>query len=369
VASHSYSPLWQLVLTRIRLFLREPAAVFWTYGFPLIMAMALGIAFRDNPAEQITVDLIPLPLGDAGTAPKAGSRRPGEGASSEGPIEQALSADKRFVVHRSSEQAWRKRLQSGKTDLVIEPTPGQNTPYKLWDEPHRAESRLARYAVEAALLRASGSQADEPPVEHLANPGSRYIDFLLPGLIGMNLMGGGLWGVGFVVVDMRVRKLLKRFLATPMRRSDFLLAIMFSRLAFTLIDIVILLVFGYLAFGVQCQGSYAAFFAAVLLGGFGFAGIGLLVASRAETIETVSGLMNLVMLPMWILSGVFFSSERFPEVVQPAINLLPLTALNQMLRGIMLEGQSLAALWPQMAILTAYGAITFVIALRIFRWR
>jgi ABC-type multidrug transport system permease subunit len=191
----------------------------------------------------------------------------------------------------------------------------------------------------------------------------------VPGLIGMSLMGGGIWAVGFAIVDMRIRKLLKRFLATPMRRSHFLLAIMLSRLAFTLIDIVILLVFGYFAFGVQCQGSYAAFFAAVLLGGFSFAGIGLLVASRAQTIETVSGLMNLVMLPMWILSGVFFSSERFPEVVQPVINLLPLTALNQLLRGIMLEGQSLALLWPQMAILAAYGAITFLIALRIFRWR
>jgi ABC-type polysaccharide/polyol phosphate export permease len=144
---------------------------------------------------------------------------------------------------------------------------------------------------------------------------------------------------------------------------------MFSRLLFTVVDVVILLIFGYLMFGVRCQGSYLDLTVAVLLGGASFAGIGLFVASRAQTVETVSGLMNLVMLPMWILSGVFFSSERFPEIAQPLINLLPLTALNQLLRGIMLEGKSIADLWPQVAIMAAYGVLTFAIALRIFRWR
>jgi ABC-type multidrug transport system permease subunit len=182
-------------------------------------------------------------------------------------------------------------------------------------------------------------------------------------------MGGGMWGVGFVVVDMRVRKLLKRFLATPMRRSDFLLALMGSRLMFTLADVVILLVFGYFAFGVQNQGNILELAGVVLLGGAAFAGIGLLVASRAQTLETVSGLMNLVILPMWVFSGVFFSSERFPESVQPLINLLPLTPLNQMLRGIMLEGKSIAAMWPQATILGVYAVSSFAIALRIFRWR
>jgi ABC-type multidrug transport system permease subunit len=229
---------------------------------------------------------------------------------------------------------------------------------------------LARNATDDYLQRHAGRRdvvatADQPVTE----PGGRYIDFLIPGLIGMGLMGGGLWGVGFVLVDMRVRKLLKRFLATPMRRSHFLLAVMLSRLFFTLTDIVVLLIFGYLMFGVRCQGNYLELTIAVLLGGASFAGIGLLVASRAQTVETVSGLMNLVMLPMWILSGVFFSSERFPEAVQPLINLLPLTALNQLLRGIMLEGKSLAALWPQLAILASYGVGTFAVALRVFRWK
>jgi ABC-2 type transport system permease protein len=353
---HKYRPLVQLVLSRLRLFLREPAAVFWVYGFPIVMLLALGIAFRENPTEIIAVDVV-LQEGVAYRGPVAGG------------IGERLAADSRFKVTIHPKEDWRKRLQAGKTDLVIELTPGKTPHYQLWDEPHRTESRLARYAVESVLLRPQDSRAAAAQVQHLQKPGSRYIDFLLPGMIGMNLMGGGLWGIGFVVVDMRVRKLLKRFLATPMRRSDFLMAIMLSRLLFTLIDVVILLAFGYVVFGVQCQGNYLELTLAVLLGGFSFAGIGLLVASRAQTVETISGLMNLVMLPMWILSGVFFSSERFPEAVQPLINLLPLTALNQLLRGIILEGQSLVTLWPQVAILAGYGVGTFAIALKIFRWK
>ena len=387
MAKRDYWPLWQLTISRMRIFYREPAAVFWVYGFPLIMAGALGVAFRDNPKEQIAVDVVEgsgfgvqgsekqepgvrgQETGDRDQEPE-NSKPEIQNLKSIQAISERLAKDSRFRVTTSPAEDWRKRLQAGKTDLVIEVlAESTGRGFQLWDEPHRTESRLARYAVEAALLNAKESASALPEVKHLEQAGSRYIDFLLPGLIGMNLMGGGMWGVGFVLVDMRVRKLLKRFLATPMRRSDFLLAVMLSRLFFTLTDIVILLVFGYLMFEVRCQGDYVSLGAVVLLGGAAFAGIGLLVASRVETIETVSGVMNLVMLPMWILSGVFFSSERFPSEVQPLINALPLTALNQALRGIMLEGKSLAALWPQIGVLGAYAAGTFAVALRIFRWR
>jgi ABC-type multidrug transport system permease subunit len=359
MAGRKYSPLGQLILTRLREFVRRPEAIFWVYGFPLLMILSLGIAFRDDPHEEIAVDVVE---GSGFGVQGSGS------AIDSAELTQRLAADKRFKVTTSPAEDWHKRLQAGKTDLVIE-FDSSNGTFQVWDEPRRAESRLARYAVEAALLRSQGSPSNQFEAKHLEQAGSRYIDFLLPGMIGMGLMGGGLWGVGFVVVDMRVRKLLKRFLATPMRRSDFLLGVMLSRLLFTLADVVVLMVFGYFVFGVRCQGSYLDLTGAVVLGGASFAGIGLLVASRAQTIETVSGLMNLVMLPMWVLSGVFFSSERFPEAAQPFINLLPLTALNQALRGIILEGKSLLALWPQCALLAAYCVGTFALALRVFRWR
>jgi ABC-2 type transport system permease protein len=185
----------------------------------------------------------------------------------------------------------------------------------------------------------------------------------------MNLMGGGLFGVGFVIVDMRVRKLLKRFMATPMRRSDFLLSIMLSRLLFTLPEVILVLTFGYLAFDVGVHGSLAALLFLIFLGGASFGGLGLLMASRAKTIETISGLINLAMMPMWLLSGVFFSSERYPDIMQPFIKALPLTALNDAMRAVMLEGKSLIDVWSQMAILAAWGGVSYAIALRCFRWR
>jgi ABC-type multidrug transport system permease subunit len=344
-----YSPLWELTLARLREFYREPAAVFWVYVFPLILAAALGFAFRERPVEQIKVDV----REDVGSPAAVAA------------LKEMLAANERIVVNGVTGDERTKRLRSGKTDLVIAPTADGG--FELWDEPNRSETVLARYAVEAALFKQpSGPRTEE---RHLEETGNRYIDFLVPGLLGMNLMGGGLWGVGFVLADMRVRKLLKRFLATPMRRSDFLVSVMLSRMVFTIPEVLVLLLFGWLVFGVKNQGSLGALVFLIVFGAASFSGLGLLVASRAKTIETVSGLMNLVMLPMWLLSGVFFSSERFGETMQPFIKALPLTAMNDALRGVMLEGKSLTELTFELGVLAAWGFIPFAIALKIFRWR
>jgi ABC-2 type transport system permease protein len=181
-------------------------------------------------------------------------------------------------------------------------------------------------------------------------------------------MSGGMWGIGFVIVEMRTKKLLKRMIATPMRRSDFMLAMFASRLVFMITEVVLLLIFGRLAFGMIIQGSIVGIVMVAFIGCMSFAGIGLLVASRAQKVETVSGLMNLVMLPMYVLSGVFFSAERFPQVLQPFIQSLPLTALNDSLRAVILEGRSLASQAVEMTIMAAWGVTGYLLALRLFRW-
>ncbi|HEX4611319.1 MAG TPA: ABC transporter permease [Urbifossiella sp.] len=348
------TPFWQLTLARLRTFFREPAAVFWVYGFPLGLALKLGAAFQNRPVEHIRVDVrTDGPFGPAAAAALA----------------DALRADPRLAVTPNDDATARTRLRTAKTDLVV--TPGSDpvsAPEYLFD-PTRPEGLLARNATDSTLVRRRVPDYPPPAEKVLDEPGGRYIDFLIPGLLGINLLGGGLWGVGFVVVDMRVRKLLKRFLATPMRRSDFLLSLMVSRVIFTLIEIVLLLSFSYLVFGIRVRGDVTAFATLVVLGGVCFAGIGLLVASRAQTIETVSGLMNAVMLPMYLLSGVFFSSARFPTEIQPLIQLLPLTALNDGLREVMNDGAGWAALGRPVAVLTAWGGVSFAIAFRYFRWR
>ncbi|MBI1916448.1 MAG: ABC transporter permease [Planctomycetes bacterium] len=361
VSARRYWPLGQLVLARLREFWREPEAVFWVYGFPVLMTVVLGIAFRNKPVERVHVDVAE-----------------GPGAPS---VKEMLKNDKeeRFEAEIHDVDSCRQRLRTGKVELVVVPASsaegsstgkGSQRRYEYLFVPGRPESRLARSEVDSLLQDKAGRKdAAEVKEEKVDEPGGRYIDFLVPGLLGMGLMGGGLWGVGFVTVDMRIRKLLKRFLATPMRRADFLAALMISRLIFMVPEVLILLVFARLAFGVTIAGSLVAVVVLILLGAVSFAGIGLLVASRARTIEAVSGLMNLIMLPMWLFSGVFFSSERFPDWLQGFIWVLPLTPLNNALRAVMLDGMSLASQWAEMALLAGWGLVTFVLALRWFRWR
>ncbi|MFY9979135.1 MAG: ABC transporter permease, partial [Candidatus Sulfotelmatobacter sp.] len=302
---------------------REPEVVFWVFVFPLLLAVGLGVAFREKPAETSPVAIVA-----------------GAGAQPTQSLLQHSSQHGSFKVEIQDTAAARKGFRLGKYDLVIEPNPAGGVTY-LYD-PARPESVLARAEVNDALQAAAGRKDVIATSEVTSSePGSRYIDFLIPGLLGMNLMNSGMWGIGFALVDMRQRKLLKRFVGTPMRRGDFLLALISSRLVLMIIEIGLLLTLGVLFFHMRVLGSI---FTIILIGTVGalcFGGVGLLTASRAQKIESVSGLMNLVMMPMWIFSGVFFSYERFPAVVQPLIKALPLTALNDALRASILEGAPL----------------------------
>ncbi|MDY3553109.1 ABC transporter permease [Gemmata sp. JC717] len=347
------SPLWQLTLARFREFYREPAALFWVYGFPLILAFVLGLAFSEKPVPAANVDVVADPR-----HPEVTEK-----------LRIGLSSDPGVKVEVLDDPVARKRLRTSKTDAVVIPRPETASGYEYLFDATRSESVLARNAADRALLRAAHPTPNPPVETATTEPGGRYIDFLIPGLLGMNLLGGGLFGVGFAVGDLRVRKLLKRFQATPMRRSDFMLSLMISRLVFTLIDIGLLLGFAYLAFGVKVRGNPLVFVGLIALGGASFAGIGLLLGSRARTMETIAGLVNAVMLPMYVLSGVFFSSARFPEGMQWFVQLLPLTALNDALRAVMNDGAGWEALPYPLLVLGVWGVLSFALALRIFRWR
>jgi ABC-type multidrug transport system permease subunit len=348
------NPLVQLTLTRFREFYREPVAIFWVYGFPLILAVILGLAFQNRPVERIPVDV----RSDGPGGPAAAER-----------AADALRGDGRLKVTVSDGTVAANRLRTAKTDLVVVPGADPAAAGEYVYDPNRVEAVLARAAADNVLLRLRTPGLPAATLTEVSEPGSRYIDFLIPGLLGINLMGGGLFGVGFQIVNLRVRKLLKRFLATPMRRSDFLLSLAFSRLVFTLIELVLLLTFAWLTFGVKVRGSPAAFAALVLLGAVSFSGLGLLVASRAQTLETVSGLVNALMLPMYMLSGVFFAWQRFPEAVHPFIRALPLTALIDGLRAVMNDGGGFEAIAGPAAVLAVWGVVSFALAVRLFRWR
>jgi ABC-type multidrug transport system permease subunit len=340
-----------LLWARILELKREPEVVFWVFIFPLLLAAGLGIAFRNKPADITSVVVID-----------------GSGARKTLAMLQSASVKKSAVRATVLDRAAAlKAFHFGKFDLAIEANPDGS--YTYYYDPARPESVLSRAEIDSTLQTAAGRKdALTTSAQSSSEPGSRYIDFLIPGLLGMNLMNSGMWGVGFALVEMRQRKLLKRFVATPMRRSDFLLALTSSRLILMVIEVGLLLGFGVLVFHMPLQGSIVSVILLGSLGAVTFGGVGLLTACRAQKIESVSGLINLVMMPMWIFSGVFFSYDRFPAIAHPFIKALPLTALNDALRATIIEGATLGSQSGRLLVLAVWGGVSFILALRWFRW-
>src|SRR5580693_2090329 len=341
---------WHLLMARMLELKREPEVVFWVFVFPLLLALGLGIAFRNKPGDAVSVAIVRSTGSEQAQALLARSPQ-----------------HEMFKIQVLDTEDARKGFRLGKFDLVIEPDGKGGFTYRY--DPARPESVLAKAQTNEALQAAAGRKdAVLTTTVTSSEPGSRYIDFLIPGLLGMNLMNSGMWGIGFALVDMRQRKLLKRFVGTPMRRGDFLLALASSRLILMIIEVGLLLVFGVLFFHMRVLGSIGSIALIAAIGSLTFGGVGLLTASRAQKIESVSGLINLVMMPMWIFSGVFFSYERFPAVIQPLIKALPLTALNDALRASILEGTPLRSQWPRLLVLALWGVVSLALALKWFRW-
>lgn len=337
-------PLVQLTLVRIREFTREPEAVFWAVLFPILLTTGLGIAFRSTGPQV-------LPVATANPA-----------------VAAALAAEPSLTTDLLSEAAAADALRTGKVPLVVERAADGSVVFHFDDT--NPEGRAARALADAALQRAAGRVDPVPASDALVRePGARYVDFLVPGLVGLGIMSNAVWGLGFSIVDARRRKLTKRLIATPMSRADYLLSYLVWRLMVLWIEVGLPVGFGALAFGVPVRGTLIDMAIICILASLAFSALGLLIACRARTIEAVSGLMNLVQVPMWILSGVFFSSQRFPDAVQPLIAALPLTALVDALRAHMLQGAGLLQVAPQLAVLGGWLVVCFAVAMKLFRWR
>lgn len=345
-AGRKYNPLAELIRARLLEFVREPEVMFWVFVFPIGMALALGFAFRDKAPEAVPVGI--------------------SGKAQTDQLRQAL-ANSPLLKPRifSSVAEGKAALRTGKIALLVE----NGSPLVYWYDPTRPDSRMARFEVNDAVQKAGG-RGDPTPVrdELVSEKGSRYIDFLLPGLLGLNLLSTSVWGIGYSIVNARIKKTLKLMTATPMRRSDYLLAQMLSRFVLLALEAAVITLFGILVFQVPLRGSLGAFVLLCSFCGLSFAGLGLLCGSRVQTLEGVNGLINLILVPMWLFSGVFFSYERFPKMILPAIKALPLTAANEALRAVMLEGAGLASLARPLAILAVWGIASFAVALKIFRW-
>ena len=340
---------WRIVLavTKItfREFWRSPEAVFWTYGFPLLMAVVLGFAFQPKPPEPVVLAVVAGPGADE--------------------LAGVLSRSERFVVERLPAAEADRALARGRITLLLR---GSLTEPTLRADPTRPEAELARLLVERTLRDARDGPGAPVDTEVEDRPGSRYIDFLIPGLIGLNLLGAGMWGIGFNLVLLRIQNLLRRLFATPMRPREFLLGYMLGRFVLVIPEAAAIALFGAVLWGVPFRGSLLAACLLVIVGGLAFSGLGCLLATRARTIEGIAGLMNAFQLPMWLLGGVFFSTDHLTGIVRWAADCMPLTHLNRALRDVMLEpGGLYEVLWP-LGGLSAFSLLCFVLALRWFRW-
>ena len=342
----AHHPLIELTLARLREFVREPDALFWSFFFPIVMSVAMAIAFPSRGSQPVRVCVPP-------------------GAGSE-MLRQTLTADKAIEVREVAPDEELRQLREGDVHIIVRP--GDPPTYRF--DPDRDESRVARLVVDGVLKRAGGrAEPWQAREDAIAIPGSRYVDWLIPGIVALGIMNNSMWSIGFMTVQMRLRKLLKRLVASPMRKWEFLLAQVLARLLFLGPEVAVPLVFGAIAFGMPVRGSIVSVALVSLIGALAFGSIGLLVGSRVRTLEAVSGLMNLSMVPMWVLSGVFFSSSNFPEAVQPLIRVLPLTALVDALRAVVLEGATLGGIRFELATLAAWVIVPFSIGLKIFKWR
>jgi ABC-type multidrug transport system permease subunit len=311
--------LYELTLAKVRELLREPEALFWIFVFPVLLALALGVAFRSQGQEAIPVAV--------------------QQAAGSDWIAEALDSSAELRAEVLASGPAREALRSGKVALVVIP----GDPWTYWFDPTRPESRLARLSVDHALQSAAGrSNVHASTAREMTERGSRYIDFLIPGLLGMNLMGTGMWGIGFYVVNARSRHLLKRLLATPMRKSHYLLSQITGRLIFLIPEVALLVLFAAWAFEVPVRGSLLGLAVVCALGAMTFSGLGM--------------------------SGTFFSTARFPDWMQPAVQALPLTAINDALRSVMIDGATLFEVGGEIAIGGAWCVGSFVCALFVFRW-
>src|SRR4030042_2513267 len=363
--------LFQLILIRFKEFMREPGVVFWSVIFPISMAWVLGVAFSKKGELVQTIAMVrddSLPnerlqnflsgselLTDSTTGDTTGYRKEIENEKPGKSIYRFIPASWDSAV---------LMLKRGQTAMMIKES--EDSLYYYFD-PKSTEARLGFIMLSAAINHEEFIY-ETASIRPLITTGTRYIDYLVPGLIALGIMNSILWGISYTLIEMRSRKLLRRMIATPMKKSHFLISHFTSRLSLTIIESLILIAFSWFYFRLSVQGSVVALIMMFLAGNICFAGIAVLISSRTSNANIGNGLINFISMPMMILSGDFFSYHNFPDSVVPALQKLPLTVLADSIRSIFIEGSGVKDILPEFIVLSVIGLLLSYIGLRIFKW-
>jgi ABC-type multidrug transport system permease subunit len=364
-------PIVQLILLNFREFYREPGILFWAFVFPIAMAWGLGIAFTHKPEQKRDIALIQqLNNPDTSFSKILKLYSKPEFSKKDNTLRFVIRTGTKktgFTIFRFIPVNWSKAskmLKQGSIVIILEEKDGKlNYNY----DPYNTDAQLT-YMQLSSLIKNGNANVDEAEIKPITQFGSRYIDFLIPGLIAMNLMMSTMWGISYTLIETRSKKLLRRMVATPMRKSSFLMAQIIARFVLNLIEATIVFTFAYYYFGITISGSYLALAIIYLMGMLCFSGISILVSSRTSNTYIGNGLINAVVMPMMLLSGIFFSYHNFPDAVVPYIQALPLTMFADAMRAIFIEGAGFADVWIQTFVLGVIGLSTFIVGLKIYKW-
>jgi ABC-type multidrug transport system permease subunit len=369
------SQLPNLIGAQFREILREPGILFWGIIFPILMSLGLGIAFTKKTDITRKVAVVNNTLEVQGhDSLNIVSRFLHEYADTAGQIagsSRVLIPDEKLgnttlIFQQKNWDDAIVQLKRGTLAMILEENEGRVV-YHF--DPLNPDAQLTFLKLTALFDRnGKSSRGHKEEITPLTLIGTRYIDFFIPGLIAMNIMTACLWGISYSMIEKRSKKLLRRMVATPMRKSNFLISLITVRMIMNFVEASLLLLFAWLVFDITIQGNVPALIVLFLAGNFAFAGIAVTVSCRTGKTEIGNGLINAVTLPMMVLSGVFFSYYNFPEWAIPYIQKFPLTLLADGIRSIFIEGASFSTTaWPSF-VLALIGVFFFTIGLRFFKW-
>jgi ABC-type multidrug transport system permease subunit len=355
--------LYQLTLTQILETIREPEVLFWGIVFPVLISIGLGFAFTQNSVSKFNIvitDKSPAVL-DSLLSVYASP----EDEDYIWKITDKTLGDTELHFSHGDWKSGIVSLKRGEADLMVSDSLDA---VRYHFDPHNSQSQLAYVKLSGLIQSPASSIQSDASIAPITLKGVRYIDFLIPGLIAMGIMSSILWGISYTLIERRSQKLLRRMVATPMKKSYFIFAMMFVRIVMNFIEAAIIFLAAWLLFGVEIQGNIGALIILFLAGNIAFTGIAVLVSSRTAKTEVGTGWINAVQMPMMILSGIFFSYHNFPAWSIPAIKLLPLTALIDGMRSIFNEGAGWLEILTLSAALSIFGILCFWIGIKCFKW-
>lgn len=371
--------LYQLISAHFKEMIREPGVLFWGIIFPILMSLGLGIAFTKKADMVRNIAVIrPGPQENAvhNRASKIDTflenfaqKISPEGDESEYyrlTIPDGELGNTTFFFHKLSWQEALVLLKRGNLSIVLDEKRDQ---IEYHFDPSNPDAQLIYLKLSGILSgKETAERESNEIIEPLTISGTRYIDFLIPGLIAMGIMMSCMWGISYGMIEKRTKKLLRRMIATPMKKSHFLIALMVVRIVMNFIESALLFIFAYFVFDITIQGNIPALFTIFIAGNIAFAGIAIFVSSHTANTEIGNGLINAVVLPMVVLSGIFFSYHNFPDWSISFIQKLPLTMLADGIRSVFIEGAGYTEISFPTLMLIVIGFIFFSGGLKIFKW-